>query len=92
MTDKSSHLVEQRENLINLAAAQRTALAQSIEPWRIPLARVDQGLAALQSLKRNPLWLVGGIVILTLLRPVRVVKWLRGGWLAWQVLGGLRRK
>ncbi len=92
MTDKPSHLVEQRENLINLAAAQRTALAQSIEPWRIPLARADQGLAALRVIKRNPAWIVGGIVILTLLRPVRVVKWLRGGWVAWQMLRGLREK
>ena len=92
MTDKSTHLIERREDLISLAAEQRTALAQAIEPWRIPLARVDQGLAALRSIKRNPAWLFGGVVFLTLLRPVRAVRWLRGGWLAWRMLRGLRGK
>lgn len=92
MTEKLAHLVERRENLIRLAAAQRTVLAQNIEPWRIPLARVDQGLAALRVIKRNPAWIVGGIVLLTALRPYRFVNWLRGGWVAWQVLRGLRGK
>ena len=87
-----TYLVERRENLIKLAAAQRAALAQNIEPWRIPLARVDQGLTALRAIKRNPVWIVGGVVVLTVLRPYRVIKWLRGGWVAWQVLRGLRRK
>jgi hypothetical protein len=90
MTNKSAHLVEQRKNLIKLAAAQRAALAQHIEPWRMPLARVDQGLAALRVIKRNPAWIVGGLVFLTVLRPYRVVKWLRGGWVAWQMLRVLR--
>lgn len=92
MTNKSAHLIEQRKNLINQAAAQRSALAQAIEPWRIPLARVDQGLVALRTLQRNPLWLVGGVVFLTLLRPYRIAKWLQGGWVAWQMLRGLRRR
>jgi uncharacterized membrane protein YqjE len=59
--EKSAHLIEQRENLIRLAA-QRTALAQAIEPWRMPLARVDQGLTVLRTIKRNPAWIVGGVV------------------------------
>jgi hypothetical protein len=88
--ENSAHLIEQRENLIRLAADQRTALAQSIEPWRMPLARVDQGMAALRAIKQNPAWIVGGVVFLTLLRPYRVVKWLRGGWVAWRLLRGVR--
>jgi hypothetical protein len=92
MTNKSVHLIEQRENLISQAAAQRSALAQAIEPWRMPLARVDQGLVVLRTIQRNPLWLVGGVTFLTVLRPYRVAKWLRGGWLTWQMLRGLRRR
>jgi hypothetical protein len=92
MTEKSAHLLEQRENLIRLAESQRTALAQNIEPWRLPLARVDHGLTMLRAIKRNPALIVGGVVLLTLLRPFRVVKWLRGGWVAWQMLRGLRGK
>lgn len=92
MTEKLAHLVERRENLIRLAADQRTALAKNIEPWRIPLARVDQGMAALRAIKRNPAWIVGGVTLLTVLRPYRFVKWLRGGWVAWRMLRGLQGK
>ena len=92
MTEKLAHLVERRENLIRLAADQRTALAKNIEPWRIPLARIDQGMAALRAIKRNPGWIVGGVVLLTALRPYRFVKWLRGGWVAWWMLRGLQGK
>ncbi len=92
MNEKSARLAEQRERLIKLAATQRTALAQNIEPWRIPLARVDLGLAALRYIKRHPAWLVGGGVLFAALRPSRVVKWLRRGWLAWQMLRGLRSR
>lgn len=97
MNANSARLAEQRERLIKLAAAQRIALAQNIEPWRAPLARVDQGLAALRAIKRNPAWIIGGGVLLAaLLRGNRLrgnsIKWLRRSWMAWQVLRGLRRK
>jgi len=90
MNNKSIQLVERRERLIALAAAQRTALAQNIEPWRIPLARVDYGLAALRVIKRHPAWIVGGVVLFAALRPYRVVKWLRRGWVVWQMIPRLR--
>jgi len=89
MSEKSAHLTDQRERLVALAAAQRTALAHNIEPWRIPLARVDQGLAALRLIRRNPAWIVGGVVLVALLRG-NSMKWLRRGWVAWRLLRGLR--
>ena len=49
MNEKLIRLAERRERLVAQAAAQRMALAQNIEPWRNPLARADQGLAALVS-------------------------------------------
>lgn len=82
--------VERRKRLIAQAAAQRTALAQCIEPWRAPLARVDQGLNLLRVIKRHPVWMVGGVVLFAALRPVRVGKWLRRGWVAWRMVRGLR--
>ncbi len=90
MNEKSAGLLAQRERLIQLAASQRTTLAQNIEPWRIPLARVDQGLAAVRAIRRNPVWIVGGFVLLAALRPFRVATWLRRGWMTWQMLRGLR--
>lgn len=78
-------LAQRREHLIAQAASQRTALAQSIEPWRIPLALADQGLAALRFFKGHPTWVVGGVLLATL-RPGFFGKWLRCGWFTWRVL------
>jgi len=59
MNKKLILLAERRERLIAQAAAQRMVLAQNIEPWRVPLARADQGLAALRYIKNHPAWVVG---------------------------------
>lgn len=90
MNAKLMQLAERRERLVMQAAAQRTTLAHNIEPWRTPLALADQGLAALRYLKNHPSWIVGGIFLFAALRPGRVGKWLRRGWVAWQILYKLR--
>ena len=95
MNEKLIRLAERRERLVAQAAAQRMALAQNIEPWRVPLARVDQGLAMLRYIKRHPAWIVGGVTLLAALRPGRaraagVGKWLTRGWATWQMVRKLR--
>lgn len=90
MNEKSIRLAERRERLVAQAAAQRMALAQNIEPWRNPLARADQGLAALRYIKSHPAWIVGGVALLAALRPGRAGKWLRRGWVTWQMVHKLR--
>jgi hypothetical protein len=89
MNDKSIRLADHRQRLISLAAAQRSALAQNIEPWRIPLARVDRGLAALRVIRHKPVWIVGGLLLVAVLRG-NSIKWLRRGWVAWRLLPRLR--
>lgn len=86
MNKKLMLLAERRERLITQAAAQRMALAQGIEPWRIPLARVDQGLAALRYIKSHPAWIFGSAVLLAALRIGRVWKWARSARATWQVM------
>jgi len=91
MSEKLIRLSERRELLVAQAAAQRMALAQSIEPWRIPLARVDQGLAALRFVRSHPAtWIVGGAALLAALRLGRAGKWLQLGWVTWQMSHKLR--
>lgn len=92
MNEKWVRLVERRERLVAQAAAQRMALAQNIEPWRAPLARVDQGLAVLRYVKRHPAWIVGGVALLAVLRPGNIGKWLGRGWVTWQMVHKLRGK
>lgn len=90
MNEKLIRLTERRERLVAQAAAQRRTLAQDIEPWRIPLALVDQGLTALRYVRSHPEWIVGVVLLLAVLRPRRVGKWLGSGWVSWQVMHRLR--
>jgi len=90
MNEKLTRLAERRAHLVEQAAAQRTALAQTIAPWRAPLALADQGLAALRFAKRHPALMVGTAVVFAAMWPRRAGKWLRRGWVTWQVLRKLR--
>jgi hypothetical protein len=91
MSDKLIRLAERRERLVAQAAAQRIALAQNIEPWRVPLALADQGLTALRFIKSHPVWILGGAALLAALRPRSAGKWLRRGWVTWQIINKLRK-
>ncbi len=90
MRKNLAQLAERRERLVAQAAAQRTALAESIEPWRTPLAWADRGFAMLSVLKRNPVWIVGGVAMFAALRVNHLGKWLQRGWVTWQVMQKLR--
>jgi hypothetical protein len=83
-------LAERRERLVARAVEQRLALTQHIEPWRLPLAFADWGVTALRYTLRQPQWLVGGVILLTLLRPRRVGIWVGRALVAWQMLDRLR--
>ena len=90
MNQKLILIAEKRERLISRAAAQRSALSREIAPWRVPLALTDRGLVALRYIRSHPKWMLGGMVMLALLRPRIAGKWLGRGLLTWQVLERLR--
>jgi hypothetical protein len=90
MNKKLHHLAERRRLLVAQAAAQRTALVRSMEPWRARLALADRGIAAVRYVRRRPALLLGGALLLAALRPRRVGTWLQRGWLAWQLGRRLR--
>lgn len=83
-------LAERRRHLVAQASAQRMALAQNMAVWHRPLALADTGLAALRFIKSHPVWIAGGSLLLSSLRPGGLGKWLRRGWLTWQVIRKLR--
>jgi YqjK-like protein len=80
MNKKLIRLAERRERLVTRAAEQRVALAQNIEPYRMPLALADRGIYALRYIKSHPEWLVGVVVL-----PCGTAAWPRremaGAWL-----------
>jgi hypothetical protein len=90
MNKKLLRLAERRERLVAQTSAQRVALAENIEPWRMPLALADQGLRVLRYIGRHPEWIAGVVVLIVALRPGRAGKWLGRGWVTWQVMHKLR--
>jgi hypothetical protein len=90
MNEKLFELALRRERLIAQAAQQRTTLARSVQVWRVPLALADEGLAALRYLKQHPMWVVGGVAVVVVLRPRSVAKWVRRGWAAYRIVRRVR--
>jgi hypothetical protein len=93
MNKKLLKLAKRREQLVATAESQRTQLAQALEVWRAPLAMADQGLAVIAYIKTHPILLAGGsAILLKILRPKRISKWLSRGWFAWSLMRKLQGK
>lgn len=85
MNKKLALLAERRKQLIAQSAEQRITLAQDIEPFRTSIALVDTGMTAVRYVKQHPVLMVGGVILLGLLRPTRLGKWLQSGWVALEI-------
>ncbi len=92
MNARLLELAERRATLTARAAAQRAALARQLAPWRVPLAVVDQGVAAVRYLKSHPELLAGIAVFVAVIRPRRVMGWLRSGWMVWRIVRVVKQR
>ena len=91
MNPNLHRIAQRRSHLQIMAASQRAELGQCVERLRAPLALVDRGVEAIRFVRRNPLLLAGASILFVALRPYRS-KWLRRGWLAWQLVRRLRNR
>jgi YqjK-like protein len=85
MNAKLIELAERRATLMARAAADRAELSRALAPWRKGLMVLDQGAQAIRSLRSHPEWVVGGVALLVMFRPWRMVKWVPRGWLLWRM-------
>lgn len=93
MNKKILKLAQRRERLVLDAAKQRVQLAQSIEVWREPLALADQGLAAINFIKKHPILMAGSTAVLArLFRKSFIGKWSGRGMMAWQLVRKLQSR
>lgn len=90
MNPKLAQLAERRSRLVAQAAAQRTALAHNVAPWRARLALVDQGVALFRAIGRHPVLMVGGRAAACGPASPPRGKWLQRGWLVWRIGRRLR--
>jgi len=91
MNSKLTQLAKRRQQLVAQAAAQRTTLAYTLEPWRARLSLVDRGVAVLSYVRRHPVLMVGASLLVAALRRRRIGRWLQHGLMVWQLGRRLRR-
>ena len=91
MNAKLIELAERRKILVARAATQRAELSQALAPWREALAVVDRGLVAVRYIRSYAALLVGVVAFVAPLRPLRLARWLRRGWVMWRMAVVLKR-
>jgi hypothetical protein len=83
-------LRERRAELIARAGAEREAIAALLTRTDAVSHWFEAGIEAGAELRRHPAWIAGGVGLLFVLRPKRVLKWVASGWSLWRVYRGAR--
>jgi len=92
MNERLLELAHKRGRLTAKIQAQREALAQDAWPVASMLGVADSGAAGLRWLKAHPGSVGAGLALSFILRPKRVFRWLRRGYLAWRGYTTLRQR
>ena len=91
MNAKLIQLAERRTTLVARVATQRVELSQTLARWRGSLAMVDGGFVAMRYIRNHAPLLVGVAAFVVPLRPLRVARWLRRGWVVWRMAVAVKR-
>ena len=88
-------LAEKRARLAERARTERESLAALVargdEASRVVSRVLGTGERLLQELRRQPLLVIAGAALLTVLKPRLALRWLARGWGLWRLYRGLRR-
>lgn len=76
-------LLVRQQRLLLRSKQLRRALADQAQVLKGPLALADQARCGLKWLHDNPLWPLGALLVLLLLRPRRMLLWGGRVWWAW---------
>jgi hypothetical protein len=74
-------LAQRQQQLLLRSAALRATLGQQARVLQTPLAVADQARAGVQWLRSHPLWPVASLLLITLTRPQRALRWVPRLWL-----------
>jgi len=91
MNAKLIELAERRTTLVARVVTQRVELSQTLAPWLGSLAMVDEGLVAMRYIRNHAALLVGIAAFVVPLRPLRLARWLRRGWVVWRMAVAVKR-
>ena len=79
-----------RERLMQRSAVLRDRFAVRAQMLQTPLAMADQAVLAYDWLRRHPEWPFGAAVVVAVVRPRIVLRWVGRGWAAWRLWRRLR--
>lgn len=76
MSSDRAVLLAQRHSVLRARCAiQRTQLAETTQHLQARLSRIDHGIDVLRRYATQPLLIAGGLALLTMLGPRRVLRW-----------------
>lgn len=90
MNARLTEITRRRAALVAQAAAQREEVSRLTQPWRMPLALADHGIALVRTLRTHPLAIAVGVALLVRMRRHRLSVWIARLWTAWQFYHSLR--
>jgi len=79
VSERFNQLAAKHSNLRLRAAMQRRALGSSMDEIEHHLSGVDRGLGVAQRWVKNPLVLIGGVAVVALIGPKRMMGWVSRG-------------
>ena len=85
-------LALKRQRLQLTAAAQRRELQKSAAALVPAIEFIDKLRAGVEYIKQRPHWVVLGVAVIVVIRPRRAFRWLKRGFIAWQVYRRWRRR
>lgn len=85
-------LDQRQQQLLLRSARLRQDLSANLNTWRPALASIDRLRAGLQWLQDHPVWPLGAVAVVALLRPRRAITWASRLWWAWGMFKRVRRQ
>jgi hypothetical protein len=78
-SERFNQLAARHSNLRLRAAVQRRQLGSSMDEIEHHLSGLDRGLGSAQRLLKNPAVLIGGVAVVALIGPKRLMRWVSRG-------------
>lgn len=90
MNARLAEITRRRAALVAQAAAQRSELGRSVQPWLTPLSFADRGIELARRVRAHPLALAIGTLVLLRLGLGRWSVWAGRLWTGWQIYQSLQ--
>ncbi|WP_129776139.1 YqjK family protein [Peristeroidobacter soli] len=78
-SERFNQLTAKHSNLRLRAAVQRRALGSNMNEIEHHLSGLDRGIGAAQRALKNPAVLIGGVALVALIGPKRLMRWVSRG-------------